>query len=122
MQIVAVLNYLAVGFGKLAAAPPSRCPAPSAAQRAVLDRIEDRVRTFARLAPCAGSGLGRAAHKLRGLHEVSIRLEEIANQLSRGLGGYTPGPKARGGREGEAEQDRPSPWERVSLGPRRRSR
>ena len=70
-QIVGTLNFLALGS---CARPPSslsRCPVPSAAQRVVLRRIEDRVKTFARLAPCAGSGLGRAIHKLRDLDEMS---------------------------------------------------
>ncbi len=87
-QIVGTLNFLAVGSQVLPELL-SRCPVPSTAQRAVWRRIEDRVKTFARLAPCVGSGLGRAIHKMRDLDEMSTCLETIAEEFARDFGGYS---------------------------------
>ena len=54
-QVVGALNYLALGSGRHAYSSSSRCPAPSAAQWAVLQRIEARTLTSSRRARAAGS-------------------------------------------------------------------
>ena len=47
------------------------------------------MKTFARLAPCTGSGLGRAIHKMRDLDELTTQLESIVEVFACDFGGYS---------------------------------
>eukprot|EP00969_Alexandrium_andersonii_P229181 10121159-Alexandrium_andersonii.AAC.1 len=54
------------------------------------------MRAWARLAPVAGSGLGRAVFKFASLHAQISELEAVASKLALELTGYSSGPKRSG--------------------------